>query len=196
MTLTPGFADPVFEAQRTFRAVMAAVARPGTAYDLVEGLKPPAPMTPELAALALTLLDQETAVWLDATLAAAPDVAAFLRFHAGSPIVVDPAAAAFALIADPLAMPPLTAFAQGTDAYPDRSATLIVQVESFTGAALTLSGPGICGTAEFAASPLPAGFAAQLAANRALFPRGVDLMLCAPGQVAALPRSVRLMEAA
>jgi alpha-D-ribose 1-methylphosphonate 5-triphosphate synthase subunit PhnH len=93
-------------------------------------------------------------------------------------------------------MPPLAAFAQGSDAYPDRSATLIVQVESFTGAALALSGPGIDGSTTLAASPLPADFAAQLAANRALFPRGVDVILCASGEVAALPRSVRLKEAA
>jgi alpha-D-ribose 1-methylphosphonate 5-triphosphate synthase subunit PhnH len=196
MTLTPGFADPVFDAQRAFRAVMAAVARPGLARPLASDLEPPAPMTPELAALALTLLDQETPVWLDAPLAAAPDVAAFLRFHAGVPIVTDPALAAFALIADPLAMPPFNAFAQGTDAYPDRSATLVGQVGSFTGPPLTLVGPGIAGAVNFAASPLSADFRAQLAANRALFPRGVDVILCAPGEVVALPRSVRLMEAA
>ena len=196
MTLAPGFADPVFDAQRAFRAVMAALARPGTVAPLAGVARPPAPMTPELAALALTLIDHDTLVWLDAALAAAPDVGAFLRFHAGAPIVADPAAAAFALIAEPRAMPPFAAFAQGSDAYPDRSATLILQVAGFAGTPLALAGPGIRGTTAFAASPLPADFAAQLSANRALFPRGVDVMLCAPGEVAALPRSVRLMEAA
>lgn len=196
MTLAPGFADPVFDAQRAFRAVMAALARPGTVEPLAGVARPPAPMTPELAALALTLIDHDTPVWLDAALAAAPDVGAFLRFHAGAPIVADPAAAAFALIAEPRAMPPLAAFAQGSDAYPDRSATLILQVAGFAGTPLALAGPGIRGTAAFAAAPLPADFAVQLSANRALFPRGVDVILCAPGEVAALPRSVRLMEAA
>jgi alpha-D-ribose 1-methylphosphonate 5-triphosphate synthase subunit PhnH len=195
MTLTPGFTDAVFDAQRAFRAVMAALARPGTVEALASDLKPPAPLTPALAAVALTLTDHDTPVWLDARLAAAPDVAAFLRFHAGAPIVAEPAAAAFALITDPLAMPPLGAFAQGTDAYPDRSATLIIRVERFSGTALTLSGPGIKGSTAFAASPLPFDFVEQIAANRALFPRGVDLVLCAPQQVAALPRSVRLKEA-
>ena len=196
VALAPGFADPVFDAQRTFRAVMAAMARPGRIVALASDLAPPAPMTPALAALALTLADQDTPVWLDAPLAAVPDVAAFLRFHAGAPIVADPAAAAFALVSDPRAMPPFEVFAQGSDAYPDRSATLLVQVERFTGASLTLAGPGIAGTTTFAASPLPADFAERLKANRAMFPRGVDLVLCAADRIAALPRSVRLVEAA
>jgi len=37
---------------------------------------------------------------------------------------------------------------------------------------------------------LPADFAARWAANHALFPRGVDVILCAGTSVAALPRSV------
>ncbi|NJO54608.1 MAG: phosphonate C-P lyase system protein PhnH [Bacteroidales bacterium] len=196
MTLASGFADPVFDAQRAFRAVMAAMAWPGSVETLASELAPPAPMTPALAAVALTLIDHDTSVWLDAPLAVAPDVAAFLRFHTGAPIVADPAAAVFALIADPCAMPPFEAFAQGSDAYPDRSATLLVQVERFAGPPLTLAGPGIDGTVTFAASPLPDDFVERLKANRALFPRGVDLVLCTANEIAALPRSVRLVETA
>jgi alpha-D-ribose 1-methylphosphonate 5-triphosphate synthase subunit PhnH len=44
----------------------------------------------------------------------------------------------------------------------------------------------------FSAQPLPPDFQARLAANRALFPRGVDLILVSPDAVAALPRSVAL----
>ena len=42
------------------------------------------------------------------------------------------------------------------------------------------------------AAPLPDDLPARLAANRALFPRGVDLILVAADEVAALPRSVQL----
>ncbi len=52
--LAPGFADPVHDAQATFRAVMDALARPGLPRPLTPGLTPPAPLTPELAAVALT----------------------------------------------------------------------------------------------------------------------------------------------
>jgi alpha-D-ribose 1-methylphosphonate 5-triphosphate synthase subunit PhnH len=40
---------------------------------------------------------------------------------------------------------------------------------------------------------MPQHFAAQWRANRAAFPRGVDLILAAPDGVAALPRSTRLV---
>ena len=42
---------------------------------------------------------------------------------------------------------------------------------------------------------VPEGFVAQLAENRAGFPLGVDLILTAPGRVAALPRSTTVTEA-
>ena len=60
-----GFADAVREAQAVFRTVMMALARPGTIGRIEARLTPPAPLTPELAAVALTLADHETPVWLD-----------------------------------------------------------------------------------------------------------------------------------
>ena len=38
------------------------------------------------------------------------------------------------------------------------------------------------------------GFVQEWAANHAMFPRGVDLILCAGNRLAALPRSVRIEE--
>ena len=105
--LAPGFTDPVHDAQGTFRAIMDALARPGQPRPLAPGLAPPAPLTAELAAVALALTDADTPVWLDATLAAEPEVAAYLRFHTGAPLTDDPARAAFALIRDPVRCPPL-----------------------------------------------------------------------------------------
>src|SRR5262249_51019383 len=105
----------------------------------------------------------------------------------------DPAHAAFAFIADPAAATPFDEFAQGTPEYPDRSTTIVLQVGTFSGGApLVLTGPGIKGSTRLSAAPLPADFAARLVANRALFPRGVDLILAGPEAVAALPRSVRV----
>ena len=99
--LLPGFADPVLDAQRVFRGVMEALARPGSLQPLADLPEVPAPLTPELAAIALALADADAPLWLDAPLAGAPAVAEFLRFHTGAPIVKDPAEAAFALVADP-----------------------------------------------------------------------------------------------
>ena len=191
--LAPGFASPVFEAQAVFRAVLAALSRPGLPVPLPASLEPPAPLTPELAALALALADVDAPLWLDAPLAAAPAVARFLRFHTGARIVADPADAAFALVADAAAMPDPRTFAPGTDLYPDRSTTLVIAVAALDGGPpLVLSGPGIRDRVETRPAGLPAGFASQLRANRELFPRGVDWLLAASGAVLGIPRSARL----
>lgn len=191
--LARGFSEPVHESQSVFRALMDAFARPARELELTVDLAPPAPLTPELAAVALALADPDAALWLDAGLAGSEDVVAFLRFHTGAKIVADPADAAFALVSDPAALPAFASFAQGTDAYPDRSTTLIVAVARIDAAGRRFSGPGILGDIAFTVSPEPRDFVAQWAANRAGFPRGVDLIVVAPGRVAALPRSSALI---
>ena len=126
--IAPGFADPVFDAQKAFRTVMDAMAHPGRIYELQTALAPPAPLSPVAAAVLLTLADFETTLWLGETLTKKPAVADWLRFHTGTVLTGDPGEATFAAIADPDRLPPLGAFAQGTLDYPDRSTTLILQV--------------------------------------------------------------------
>ncbi len=191
--LVPGFSDPVLASQAVFRTVMEAMARPGSIAEIDVAITPPAPLGIAAAALALTLLDYETPVWLDPTLAVAPEVDGWLKFHTGAPRATDPAAATFAFIAQPAAMPAFDAFGLGSVEYPDGSTTLVLEVEALTeGDAFHLSGPGIKGSCGLAAAPLPADFAARMAANRALFPRGIDLVLTCGRRLAALPRSVHL----
>jgi alpha-D-ribose 1-methylphosphonate 5-triphosphate synthase subunit PhnH len=191
--LAPAFDDPALASQAVFRTVMEAIARPGLARPLASDLAAPPPLRATAAAVALTLLDYETPFWLDQELAAAGEVAAWLKFHTGAPQTTDCAQAAFAFVADPAAMLPFGAFAPGSLEYPDRSTTLVVQVEKLDqGDELALSGPGIAGTRRFSAAPLPPDFRARLIANREMFPRGVDLILVTETAVAALPRSVRV----
>ncbi len=188
-----GFARPVFEAQAMFRAIMDAMAQPGSVQPCDASVLPPAPLTPTAAAVALTLCDQDTPVWLDAPLAASAAAAAWLGFHSGARIVADRADAQFALVADPAHLPDLSGFAQGSQDYPDRSATLILQLDTLTeGSPLVLRGPGIEVEARLAPAPLPAQFSAFWQRNGASFPRGVDLILVAPDGVAALPRTTRI----
>jgi alpha-D-ribose 1-methylphosphonate 5-triphosphate synthase subunit PhnH len=193
-TPTSGFADPVLSAQSSFRALMAATARPGTICALTEPVSAPRQLSRAAAVVALALCDQDTPVWLDAGLAGT-DVPYWLRFHTGAPIVSETRRAAFAFLAEPQNAPPFDAFPLGTAEYPDRSATLVLQVESLEdGPAFTLSGPGIKGQSMIRARPLPQDFAHRLAANRALFPRGTDLLLVTDTAIAALPRSVQLAD--
>ncbi len=189
-----GFADPVRDAQGCFRAIMNALARPGTLQRIDPGaLEPPAPLTPTAAAVALTLFDYDTPIWLDPSLARSAAVAAFLRFHTGAPIVADALEAAFALVADPLHLPTFGHFSPGTAEYPDRSATLILMVEALGERAdVRLSGPGIPGERTFSVRPLPPQFWQEAIENNARFPCGVDCLFVAPSAVAALPRSTRI----
>ena len=183
---------PVIASQAVFRAVMDAMARPGEIKPLVPAPAAPAPLSPTAAAVALALFDYETPVWLDAPLTNTPQVADWIRMQTGARVTADPRTAAFAFLADPARMPAFDAFSIGTAEYPDRSTTLVLQIEHFgTGERLSLSGPGIAGARNFSSEPLPADFVERLCANRALFPRGVDLILVSRTAVAALPRSVR-----
>lgn len=117
----------------------------------------------------------------------------WLGFHSGAPLVATPADAHFALVANPANLIALENFAQGTQEYPDRSTTLILQVESLTaGESLQLKGPGIETSATIAPTPLPRHFVEQWKQNGARFPRGVDVILAAPDGVACLPRTTRI----
>ena len=192
-TLGGGFADPVMQSQTAFRAIMDALANPGTVQQLALGLTPPAPLTPELAAIALTLCDHDTPLWLDADLAT-DAVLGWLRFHTSAPITGERTEAMFALSRDPGIV--LADFGQGTDLYPDRSTTIILAISAISGGqSMTLAGPGIEGSTTIAPQGLPADFRTQWAENRAQFPRGVDLLLVADGQLLGLPRTTRIKDA-
>ncbi|KFC67401.1 Phosphonate C-P lyase system protein PhnH [Devosia sp. LC5] len=191
LMLDGGFADPVMQAQQGFRALMDALANPGTIQQLALGLTPPAPLTPELAAVLLTLCDHDTGVWLEPDLATEA-VTGWLRFHIGSPLNVARDQAQFAVLRDSNTLQ-LNGFSLGTDIYPDRSTTVIVAVPALSGGdALVLKGPGIEHSVEISPLGLPGDFLEQWAENRAQFPRGVDLLLVADGAVIGLPRTTRI----
>jgi alpha-D-ribose 1-methylphosphonate 5-triphosphate synthase subunit PhnH len=189
-----GFASKVLSAQSTFRSVMDAMARPGTIHRIDAPVGVPAPMMQGTAAVALTLFDQDTPVWLDAKMAATSDVAKWIRFHASAPVIADSSVSHFAVIGAPAALRGFDGFALGTNEYPDRSTTLIIQVESLTqGPSIELSGPGIDGIALLRATTAIPDLLDRLALNAKLFPRGVDLILVTDDSIVALPRSTRLV---
>lgn len=182
--LTGGFADPPVQAARAFRAVMEALARPGTIATLA-GAAPPAPASAAAGALLLTLADGTTPVWL------APSheggrLAAWLAFHAGARLAAAPEDAAFALGTWDALAPVLHRLPAGSPDYPDRSATLIVELPALAPQGTRLTGPGI---REAAHLPLPDP--AAFAANHARFPLGFDAFLTCGDRLAGLPRSTR-----
>ncbi|MGJ5078208.1 phosphonate C-P lyase system protein PhnH [Bradyrhizobium sp. HKCCYLS3013] len=194
--LQPGFADNVLSAQSTFRIVMEAMARPGSVRQVEGHVGRPSSLMPGAAAIALTLFDHDTPIWLDASLAGTSEVGAWLKFHTGAPIVADAALACFAVAADPETLPDLTSFALGSAEYPDRSTTLVLQVPSLSrGPAFELRGPGIDGTTSFRATVAPTDLFERLSINERLFPRGVDVVLVDGSSIVAIPRTTRLVSA-
>ena len=95
-----------------------------------------------------------------------------------------------------LSLPDLAALPAGSHEAPESSATLILQIAALgTGTRYRLSGPGLREPALLAASGLPADFVAVWQRNHALYPRGMDIILCAGTTLTALPRSVSIEEA-
>ena len=146
-------------------------------------------MTPAAGAIALTLCDHDTTVWLTPALAASA-LPGWLAFNAGAVLAEERQNARFAFIEKGAMLPNFCLFAQGTQEYPDRSTTLVVEIEAFEGGRpLVLTGPGIRTEEQIAPVGLPDMFPQFWAENRRKFPRGVDLILVAGDRIICLPRT-------
>ena len=187
--LAPGLADPSHEAQRLFRSVLDAFSHPGRVVELRDAPVGPGTLSPAAAAFLLTFADRETPLWLEAGVDK-QEVRDFLRFPAGAPLVHAREAATFAVIIAG-GGEPFAGFAIGTDTYPDRAATLVIEVPALEGGRATIwRGPGIDGEIQVAIDGLGDGFWPAWTANHALFPCGVDLVFASGSRLIALPRSV------
>lgn len=193
--LGAGFATPSFGSQAVFRAALHALAHPGECVRVNHDAETPSRGHAASAALLLALLDADCKLWLSKSLAES-DASNWLRFHTGCTIVDEPNQANFAWIAQADELPPLTAFAQGSDMYPDQSATCVIDVISVsndeTARRWRLTGPGIRTQRALAVEGLPDWFIGEWEANCEHFPRGVDLFLAATDHLAGLPRTTQI----
>ncbi len=194
----PGFEQPTLGSQAVFRRALQALSMPGRAVTLPALAQLPTRGHGAAAMLMLALLDSDCSLWLSPTLAGS-DAEAWLRFHTGCRCVQDPAQARFLWLAAGDTWLALSSMHAGSDTYPDQSATCVMEVGALAphgaeGVAWTLQGPGIQGSVALAVQGLPHDFAAQWAANNAMFPRGVDVFLATHDQIAGLPRTTRLCQ--
>lgn len=181
-----GFANAPAQAAVTFRAALDAMARPGR-IRRVSGATPPPPLSPAAGALLLTLCDAETKLHLAGAFDCA-SVRGWVTFHINAPLV-GRSAANFAL-GNWASLAPLSDYAIGDPDYPDRSCTLIVEMDRLSATGARLTGPGIEEAHRLSLPEIEA-----FRANRALFPQGRDFFFTAGDRLAALPRST-LVEAA
>ena len=193
LALAGGFSNPVFDSQAVFRLLMDGMSRPGTIQTISIDVEQPAPLGRAAGAVALTLCDADTPVWLQPGMAdsSAPQ---WIAFHTGAPMVRDKGNARFAFLQAPADTCSFDLFALGTQEYPDRSTTLVIEVASLEdGQPLTLSGPGIKDQVTSKVAGLPEVFLSIWNDNRGLFPRGADVILTAGDALLCLPRTTRIV---
>ena len=181
--LSGGFTEAPLQSARAFRAVLEAMARPGT-IQTVTGATPPAPLSIAAGVALLTLADPTTPLHL-AGAADCPAVRDWVTFHIGAPLVA--AEDADFALGTWDALQPVNRFRIGQPDYPDRSATLIVETDRLVNHGPALTGPGIA-LATWLNLPETAAFRA----NRALFPLGFDCLFTAGDRIVGLPRSTRV----
>lgn len=192
--MTGGFSEPVFQAQSVFRMLMDAMARPGSVQTITPQIAPPQPLGAAAGAIALSLCDHDTPVWLTAGLSKA-GAGEWIGFHTGAPITREKAEARFAFLQAGAALSSFGLFASGTQEYPDRSTTLVIEVARLDGGPLlALSGPGIRETTVISPRGLPELFLRQWGENRTHFPRGVDVILTSGRQFLGLPRTCKITD--
>jgi alpha-D-ribose 1-methylphosphonate 5-triphosphate synthase subunit PhnH len=183
--------DSVQSAQ-AFRSILQAMSKPGHAVNLAADPTAKSGLLPTTSVLIQTLCDFQTPIWLHHELAQDSTIRS-IKFHTGAPLTSNPAEAAFAVLSATQKLPPLSAFAQGTHEYPDRSTTLIIEVEGFTPQGVALTGPGLKDVSHFGVQGLDVDFWQQLIANNRQYPLGVDVIFASPTQIACCPRSTTIM---
>jgi alpha-D-ribose 1-methylphosphonate 5-triphosphate synthase subunit PhnH len=173
-------------AQRAFRAVLDALAHPGTPTTLPRAGQVPAALLPVLA-----LADLDTPVCV---LGDRGDTWADALTTATSAPAAPPGSARLVAALRRLEPGELAALRTGSAAAPEDAALVALAVPALAGGpALRLSGPGNPGTRTITPHGLPADLVAARA--RAAFPAGADLLLVDPdGGVLGLPRSAVIEE--
>lgn len=179
------------DSSRNFRAILDAMARPGHALAFNPEGDAPAPLLAGVATIVQTLCDFQSPIWLGQEFATS-DISRFIKFHTGAALTEDPELASFALLQASATMPKLSTFAQGCHEYPDRSTTLIIQVDGFTGDSVQFSGPGLKGQVNFGARGLSREFWQQMISNNLQYPLGLDVIFVSKAAIACCPRSTRV----
>lgn len=179
------------DSQQVFRAVLEALARPGTPMALPRGpvgVLAPA-VIPVFALADLTtgvcVLENPDDRWADviSTATSAPAWPAEM--------------ARLVAAVRPVSEDEVRGFTRGSAAAPENAALVTLAVRDVHGGPRrwTMSGPGVRGTAAVAPRGLPAGFVAARADAVAEYPAGIDILLVTDdGRVVGLPRTTTIIE--
>lgn len=188
-----GFTHEAFGSQAVFRTSLNALSYPGRPLEMPLDCALPRQGQGAAASLLLGLLDSDTTLWMSLSVLHS-DVTPWLRFHTGCKVVEDVRTAQFIWVACGDSLPQMSSLMLGSDAYPDQSATCIIETQGFdTGVEdLVLEGPGIDGERTLKVLGLPDAFLEQWTNNHGIFPRGVDVFLTDATHIVGLPRTTSI----
>jgi alpha-D-ribose 1-methylphosphonate 5-triphosphate synthase subunit PhnH len=182
-TLEGGFTDAPTQSAQAFRKIMNVMAKPGVIENLTIAV-PPKPLSPAMGTLLLTLCDAQTPIFLTGEYNS-PAVREWITFHCNAPFT--DAVACMFVVGDWSSLQPLDQYPIGTSEYPDRSATLVIEVDELKPQGYKLYGPGIKTTSQLSLPSLDA-----FQRNSMLFPLGLDFYFTCGEKIAALPRTTKV----
>lgn len=185
--------DTVHDSQRHFRILLDAMARPGKVASLNGvSLRPPAGIHAASVLAGFALLNADVEFWVGGR---APEVSKYFTVNTASAPVAPPHAD-FLFLTGTGGREQAVPARVGSPRYPDTGATLVVDVASIQGgpgqghAALSLSGPGVDGTARVHVAGLDPELMGCIAEKNEEFPMGVDTILTdGAGHLVCLPRT-------
>ena len=188
-----GFTHEAFGSQAVFRTSLNALSYPGRPLEMQLDCALPRQGQGAAAALLLGLLDSDTTLWMSPSVLHS-DATPWLRFHTGCKVAEDVRTAQFIWVAHDDSLPQMSTLMLGSDAYPDQSATCIIETQGFDTdiTDLVLQGPGIDGERTLKVLGLPDAFLEQWTDNHGIFPRGVDVFLTNSTHIVGLPRTTRI----
>jgi len=193
-TSLQAFTDEAILSSTSFRILLDAMSKPGTVHDVSIVMDEVTVLNKGSVLALLTLCDHESPVWLNDNVDV-DEVKEFIRFNCSSPITTNKADAMFAVFDGMPDFEGLKEFSIGTADYPDRSLTMIVQIKALSEElGVALQGPGIKSVNYLKADDVSDDFWTWLRVNNSRFPLGIDVILTTDKSVAALPRTVRVME--
>lgn len=184
--------DEVFDSQKTFRAILNAMANPGRRESAAEAAGKLYGGNPAMLAVAMTLLDNSVRFCCLGDSSLAEQI--HLLTHAPA---AEAGEADYLFVTDPAQIPEAVAAAKcGTLENPHLSATLVIADNGEGEAEAVLYGPGIAGRMRCPLSETAAGALRLRDARHDEYPEGIDLIFLSPdGSFFSIPRLVKREEA-
>jgi len=168
------------------------MSRPGKIETISLEIGAPSSLHTATAAVVLSLFDLSTPFWVDPSISCT-DLVEYIGFQTGARSTEAPTIATFAIVGGNTGSINWNSFATGTPDYPDRSTTIIIQVDDLQeDGPVRLSGPGIETEHRLTVTGIDAGFWQSRQHNTALYPLGTDAILVAQNKIACLPRTTRV----